>query len=53
MGLCCSCCKESEIDSSQLIQGRYCFQCVNTFKNKKEYDYHKSECDRVRVYGGL
>jgi hypothetical protein len=53
MGSICSCCKDEFTDTDKLIQGRYCFQCGKTFKNKKEYDYHKSECDRKRVYGGL
>ena len=52
MGLCCSRCKEDS-DTSYLIQGKYCFQCGKTFKDKKKYDYHKGECDRFRVYGGL
>ena len=52
MGSMCSCCKKDN-DTSKLIQGKYCFQCGKTFKSKKEYDYHKSECDRYKVYGGL
>ena len=51
MGLCFSCCKEEFTDTEKL-KGRYCFQCGHTFINKKEYEYHKSECDRIRVYGG-
>ena len=53
MGLCFSCCKEEVTTTDKLIQGRYCFQCGKTFQNKKDYDYHKSECDRIRIYGGL
>ena len=53
MGSICSCCKTNNMDTSQLIQGKYCFQCGKTFKNKKEYDSHKSECYKYRIYGGL